>query len=535
MSIHRMASEDVKKIHKLKSIAISVGRGIYERHLVTVVWVLYLTGSLAGPCMLPWFARTGGADEKALQIGVSRPQIGLAKTADVMRLFDVEGLRLAQQDTVSVLDEAKVMGEMCQGEWKHEGHRRHGLTWYEYSGVPPHAYDVVEASRVDGTESIMVVFPVRYQRHGARKDASLAMSIGHGLGWYLEEQEWLAKNVILLYMDVSNVTIHEGLKAWMEHVLDGHIDRRMGQVQQAVIFDVSVVDKETTRRKKQNKVHIKVHGWNGQLPNLDMYILARKNVELHGPRDTTLFVHDTSISSSMMDKTISFGTFVFHHAMGLADGGHAEILERGIDALTLKLDVSSDSTSVKGALQITEGVVRTLNNLQEKLHHATGLYALSGPYGLVDIGMYMGCSAVVLLAHVLKTIHAGKKVYIEGVGSWDKATGNAVFTLACIAYVFVHIQTVSIARLVDRRMTQSTAISCAHAMIQISILSIIAWKFCGALLTACWEKKQNKAVTNDVATKAIRAALVTSIALCLVLYRWSLAWLSLTMMIPLLP
>jgi len=523
---------DVKK--KLKTLVRSVARAIYERHLVTVVWILYVTGSVAGPCMLPWCASPGGTDEKALQIGVSRPQIGMIKTADVVRLYDVEWARLEKQQNVSVLHEAKVMGERCQGEWKHDGHHRHGLIWYQHSGIPAHAYDVVEASRSDGTESIMVVFPVKYQRRVKRKDASLAMSLGHGLSWYLEEQEWLAKNVIFLYMDTSNVTLHAGLKAWMGRVMDGQFDRRIGQIQQAVIFDVSVFDKDSTKKGNQNKASLKIHGWNGQLPNLDMYMLARKNVELHAPRDTSLFVHDAGASSPPVDKTLSLIKFVLHHAMGLADGGHAEVLERGIDALTLELHLSSDSTSVRGTLQIAEGIVRTLNNLQEKLHHATGLYALSGPYGLIDIGMYMGCSASVLLAQVLKTVDAGKRVHAEGVQSWDKAAGKAVFVLACLSYVFIHIQTVSVARLVDKTVSLSTAVSCVHAMIQIAIISVIAWKFCGALLAYLNEYKRKKAESNDPATKAIRAAMLTSMALCLLLYRWSLAWLTLTLVMPLL-
>lgn len=521
---------DVKGNNRLKTLAIAVARVIYERHLVTLMWILYVTGSLAGPCMLPWFARPGGTDEKALQLGVSRPQIGLMKTADVVRLYEVERSRVERQESIHVLHEARVMGESCQGEWKHEGHHRHGLTWYQYKHLPPHAYDVVEATRSDGTESILVVFPMKYQRQNKRNDASLAMSLGHGLGWYLEEQEWLAKNVILLYMDTSNVTLHAGLKAWMTHIMDGHFDRRIGQVQQAVIFDVSVSDKG---KAKGNRVNLKIHGWNGQLPNLDMYMVARKNVELHAPRGTTISMHDSSASSPVIDKILSFIKFMFHHSMGLPDGGHAEMLERGIDAVTLQLQFSGDSHGVKGALQIAEGVVRTLNNLQETLHHATGLYALSGPYGLIDIGMYMSCVVLLLLAQVLKTIDAGKRVHAEGVLSWDKAAGKAVLTLACVAYVFVHVQTVSTARLVDTRIMSKSILSCAHAMVQIVIFAILGWKFCGALLDS-YGHHLKCATSNNVAVKAIRAALLTSIALCLLLYRWSLAWLVLTVMMPIL-
>lgn len=522
---------------KLKTIVASTARRIYQRHLITLAWIVYVSGTIAGPCMLPWFASPGGADEKALQLGVSRPQLGTMKTADVMRLFGVERSRLEKQRDVHVLHEARMMWEHCQGEWKHEGDRRHSLRWYSYSGsanVPPHAYDVVEATRSDGTESIMVVFPVRYD--SATEVASMTMSLGHGLGWYLQEQEWLAKNVVILYIDVSNLTIHAGLDAWMDGVVDGHLDRRIGHVQQAVILDVTSRSKDVSSSAGRNTVTIKIHGWNGQLPNLDMYMTARKNAEMHASRGADIVVHDAIASSPLTLKLRAFLTFVIHHAIGIADGGHAEMLERGIDAMTLEVAMIHDSNGVKMALQLAEGVVRTLNNLQEKLHHATGLYALSGPYGLIDIGMYMVCPALVLLAHVLKTVKLASSVQQGSVISWDRVVGMPILFIACLAYLFVHIQTMVFSRLVDNRVTLSSAITCLYALCQISMFGMISWKFCAAFMACFLDAKTTKAIdmraSETLATKAILGALVSSVSTCLLLYRWSLGWLVLILMFP---
>jgi hypothetical protein len=476
------------------------------RHASAVALVMYLSGSLGGLLALTSAGRPGGVDEKAFQLGVATPQLGATKTADVMRLFHVQKDMSAE----SMLEDVRAVWEHCETHWYHAPGRRHRLRWYGGQHV---VYDVVEATRADGTESVLLVIP--YTKMG--------VAMGHGLGWYLQEQEWLAKNVAILYVNTTAASVESSVSRWLQT----SVDPRIGQIQQAVVLDVD--DKDHAG----NGASIRVHGWNGRLPNLDLFMVARKSAEMHFTSNSKIKVHDASTQSDpALNKVAALARFVARHGLGLADGGHSALLDQGIDALTVQLLFQKSNSSLKGALQMIEGIVRALNNLHERLHHATGLYALAGAYVVIDIGMYTVCPALLLLAGVLKayqlTLFGLSPSSKDPRITWNEAVRWTVGCASAAAALYVNAHTLARHRAEEGHASLEMVGSSVLGVSRIALGAFILSKF-----LADPEHDHGK----DGPPGWVRRDAALAWALCvvsavLILYRWSLAWMLLSLVLP---
>ena len=546
------------------------------RHASLISMLLYLTGSLGGLLALTSAGRPGGVDEKAFTLGVVTPQLGATKTADVMRLYH---LRKDAPTTGSMLGDVRAMWNECEAHWHRSEGRRHGLAWYEIASGPDGArgatanvtqddaqnrrgrydvvYDVVEATRADGTESVLLVVPLGDEWTGAgagvmtRARTGMGVAVGHGLAWYLQEQEWLAKNVIVAYVDVSKSSVETGVAALLERAMD----RRIGHIGQAVVLGLRVAGEgegegdsggDNARNEGRSSVSIKVHGWNGRLPNLDLFVVARKLAEAYVTAGPEVTVHGAStLADSTWNKGLALARFVSHHGFGLADGGHGALLDRGIDALTVELSFPKTNAKLKGVLQMTDALVRELNNLHERLHHATGLYALAGAGVVIDIGMYTVCPAMLAVACALKAYQLScskggeDAVYV----TWNQAVRWVVGLLCAAAGLYANGHVMAASRLKSSTLlSTSSTVSPSSSLSSLSspdVLATCAVAFCRIALVGVVMSELFivRGVLKHEEARNVRWDAFAAWALCgvsafLILYRWSLAWMLLTALLP---
>jgi glycosylphosphatidylinositol transamidase len=240
------------------------------------------------------------------------------------------------------------------------------------------------------------------------------------------------------------------LQAWMlayssPHNLFGF--PRAGLLQQALVLEVAAA----AAADGASSAELSVHGRGGVLPNLDLYFLVKRTLELHTslppvslraatappPRAARLAAAAlASLTSSpplrlapaaaaqrYVSELLTAAAFAGQLAAGEATGAHAAFLSRQVDAATLVLrfaaaaepggggrQAASSSVKAKQRAQLAasstltaaELVLRTFNNLQERLHHSTSLYVLVSPARFVGVAAYLAPPACLLLAGVLQ-------------------------------------------------------------------------------------------------------------------------------------
>eukprot|EP00890_Picochlorum_soloecismus_P002628 jgi/Picsp_1/3366/NSC_06204-R1_glycosylphosphatidylinositol anchor attachment 1 protein len=545
-------TEEIKKSHRLHAIS----KKVWERRSLVII-CLYVLG-VVGLFCLPMTAQRGNVDEKALLMGVTKPSIQRKSDFLVKNYVDMEK-RMGSSAGLGLIDRVRAawtLLETAQGftverpmEWKT------GTLETKEKGdvslVCDSVHSIVHASRSDGTESLLLGVGVDFV---TRVDTSSAsMLIWNVLAWHLGEQGWLAKNVVLVLLDVSKCTSEQALFSWVNSNLDSLIrtDRRIGQIQQAILVDMESLD--------MTDATIKVHGLGGQLPNYDMYMIARRNLELYS--SWKIKVEGSPIGSRPGNKQseepgyprnqlTTLARFMWHQAFGIPSGPHSIMLKRGIDSLSISITSSRGNqfkthgvpvVQFDRCLQLLEMMVRTMNNLQEKLHHSTAFYALSGPFSTIEVSMFMAPPGILLVALVLQTADLLTKLqkHVHHV-NWKHATGAAV----CLHTIFISAFTCFSISMESFHLTGRTIFdwetvrSCFMSVCGILIFAFILWKYTLSwALIAIGEKEDQSLKTNHrynlVAVKAISAVLLCCTLPSVLLWRWPLAWMLLVCLIPL--
>jgi hypothetical protein len=215
---------------------------------------------------------------------------------------------------------------------------------------------------------------------------------------------------------------------------DGDDVSRAGVIRGALVLDVSTASR-LFGNDVRGELDILIHGVNGRLPNMDLINTIvrttprymRAAFDQQSTRGTDGFHSLASVAHQTLDdvamtfkldqqvkeqghdyvvKMESLFRFMRGTAMG-PTGLHAFFLDKGVDSLTLSLELSDDSTVqmshseedvryLLGLAQVTESTVRSLSNLSEKLHQSYYLYLMPSTYQFVSIGEYSGPLLLVL-------------------------------------------------------------------------------------------------------------------------------------------
>lgn len=150
-------------------------------------------------------------------------------------------------------------------------------------------------------------------------------------------------------------------------------------------------------------VAVALAGVNGRLPNLDTYGIIWKLAGIHSlsmplllssasPARGGLGAADVSTGGGALGvaealrrtdmKARGAANFIADLAWGVPVGDHATALAIGIDAVSLRAPASDrvgprKSTGYSDVLGLLEGMVRSVSNLGEALHHSHDLYVLA--------------------------------------------------------------------------------------------------------------------------------------------------------------
>jgi hypothetical protein len=126
--------------------------------------------------------------------------------------------------------------------------------------------------------------------------------------------------------------------------------------------------------------------------------------------------------------------------------------------------------------------------------------------------------------------------------SWDSAVGAAVLILMSLLGLYFAIQAMAVSYIVNGKTilySFGTVWSVFRNLCMMIVVMVVLWKFC-AHWAELWAAPQKDKTTTrrhragDIrATKAAFSVFISSLAACLLLYRWSLAWILLSLTVPL--
>jgi len=277
-------------------------------------------------------------------------------------------------------------------------------------------YGLFKSPRSDGSESIVLSAPWTCSKdelntHGVAFLLSL-------LKYFIKQAYW-AKDLIFVVYDHNTI----GTSAWLQayHSLQDNdikfepLSYRSGLIQEAINFELC------SPTGIFSSVGLYFEGSNGQLPNLDIVNTVFK---LANSVRLPISIFDSTVKryQRLDDKEYyiecakNLLRTAKHQIHGIPLKAHGVFVRYNIDAITLHGNNNKEERSSFGIKPIgtyAEGLVRSFNNLLEKLHHSNHFYMIPYSGYILDVGYFY--PPVVLLAGFLTT-----KAYLIWLASGDK-------------------------------------------------------------------------------------------------------------------
>ncbi|CAH8609410.1 unnamed protein product [Schistosoma bovis] len=218
-----------------------------------------------------------------------------------------------------------------------------------------------------------------------------------------------AKDIIFLFPEYEYI----GLMAWLEayhgtinsdNLFWSELEGRSGSIQAGLSLEFPNL--------YQSAIDILPEGPNGLLANLDLVNTVVRLAEAHSVV--------TRVNSQPYDyRRVTFGTRI-NDMMGLMKavwnqgsnsptGLHGPLINYQIPAITLRAEQKHRSTvprssEVLSVTRLLEGILRSINNLQERFHQSFWYYFLPNPYRYISIGVYMPPVLIMILSLLLKPV-----------------------------------------------------------------------------------------------------------------------------------
>ncbi|TNN14832.1 Glycosylphosphatidylinositol anchor attachment 1 protein [Schistosoma japonicum] len=218
-----------------------------------------------------------------------------------------------------------------------------------------------------------------------------------------------AKDIILLFPEYNYI----GLMAWLEayhgtansnNLFWSELEGRSGSIQAGLSLEF--------RSMYQPVIDILPEGPNGLLANLDLVNTVVRLAEAHSlvtrvsrrSYDYTRGTHETRLNDM-----IGLLNGVWNQALNSPTGLHGPLINYQIPAITLQADqkkrlTDPRSSEILSVTRLLEGILRSVNNLQERLHQSFWYYLLPNPYRYISIGVYMPPALIMILSLLLKPL-----------------------------------------------------------------------------------------------------------------------------------
>ncbi|MEW5301775.1 MAG: hypothetical protein WDW36_004613 [Sanguina aurantia] len=254
--------------------------------------------------------------------------------------------------------------------------------------------------------------------------AALVMGVASTLMAHLSTVHWLAKDIVWLVPDSScggslNATMQwvaaYGLGQHLSRRSDAHVSDfsgRAGLMQQAIVLESASAG--------YNRVEVLLESFNGQLPKLDMYQLLRYfsawqhgRLVLTGDRPLPAWLLAWLQGGAVqvyLQKVYTVYQLIWRQALGGPVGPHAAFKSVMVDAVTLRLELQDGQQPVYQDLQTAiphlvdtlELVIRSLNNLVERVHHSFSLYLQTDIAHFVPVEVYIILPVALVAALLLQ-------------------------------------------------------------------------------------------------------------------------------------
>lgn len=237
----------------------------------------------------------------------------------------------------------------------------------------------------------------------------------------LQKVDWLSKNVVLLVSE-SEYGVHEFLKDYHDGSSSGNgslaANMEVGRFAAGVVLQLE----RPLVGVKLNTLTLATQGINGQLPNLDLFNVASRVVNarkvMDGNRRKLNVLRQVSKPfGEVLAKVLpvrDFGyparmenVFRFMHRLAFSPTGwHSQLLPYRIDSLSFVVKNESFATNqpevpLLAVIVGIQQVVRSISNLDEKLHQSFYLYVLPDLDMFVSINEYAGPMVLVLSPIIL--------------------------------------------------------------------------------------------------------------------------------------
>ena len=558
-------------------------------HRNALVCILFMAG-IAAFLALPFAAQKMSTDEKALIIGAMG--LSIADSTHSATSLATQLHNDIHTDLSHLIQRASTLSTFQN---KNNQKVSSQLLWHNTSTPHCHAvHATIPSHRGDGTESILLAYPINLSSAATDREtaaAALSAAVGVHTALHLASVTWLAKDVVVVFLeDSGQCSPLDSLEGWLESMdavdRDGfgvqvvaNRERRgapllpLGLLQQALIVDI--------QSRAATEARIGVHGYKGQLPNLDLVALTKRNLEYFtnlksnvgldvgsgggGGILSPVFKSSSSRFSTLLQQMRTTAAFAWHLAAGCPTGAHAALLQRGADALTLSFSSSSSfapppsgetpspsprddevHVTARNALVAVEMIVRTCNNLHERLHHSSAMYLLVSADSFVPIGVYLAPPALLLGALLLQCA-----VFIQGAAAASNVSGVS-FNRGCFIAVALHLLLVLV---VQRWIFTSSPVE-RDAVVDWSTPSILVafsislWKsgvLWGSLIFPSRSSKSRSATEEEIylnsssssssvlpMTMAVLTSLFVVHASGLLLWNWALCFCMLLLAVPVL-
>ncbi|CAH8625943.1 unnamed protein product [Schistosoma rodhaini] len=216
-----------------------------------------------------------------------------------------------------------------------------------------------------------------------------------------------AKDIIFLFPEYEYI----GLMAWLEayhgtinsdNLFWSELGGRSGSIQAGLSLEF--------RNLYQSAIDILPEGPNGLLANLDLVntvvrlaeahsVVTRVNSQSYDYRRVTL--------ETRLNDMMGLIKAVWNQGSNSPTGLHGPLINYQIPAITLRAEQKQRSTvprssEILSVTRLLEGILRSINNLQERFHQSFWYYFLPNPYRYISIGVYMPPVLIMILSLLLK-------------------------------------------------------------------------------------------------------------------------------------
>jgi len=236
-------------------------------------------------------------------------------------------------------------------------------------------------------ESMIVNVPLVEPVDQWGQDRSKAQNRGIGVALALSEmmksQSHWAKEVVFVFSSHGRV----GIDCWLDANFDSrrscHIQQLPGIIahspQSGLVLEVG----QSQVQSVMGSVNIKMEGDLSQMTNQDLVNVAVRvanrvgiPVTFHGQTGPS---EPDSISELFFRQLHQIGT-------GEGTGNHASLIKHGCHALTLE---SGGKSGIVNVMRVAEGILRSENNLLERVHASIWFYIFSTVNNYSSISLYM--------------------------------------------------------------------------------------------------------------------------------------------------